>query len=96
MKRYHGDRTIDGTTVTVDGRDLAARHDLKPCSQDFEWGYEGVAPAQLSLAILADHFEEDQRALSLHEPFMKAVVANFTNEWEMTSADVDRALANIA
>jgi hypothetical protein len=27
------------------------------------------------------------------EPFMQAVVANFGNEWEMTSADIDQALA---
>jgi len=26
---------------------------------------------------------------------MRAVVANFDNEWEMTSADIDAALANI-
>jgi hypothetical protein len=26
---------------------------------------------------------------------MRNVVANFNNEWEMTSADVERALANI-
>ncbi|MGB6636040.1 MAG: DUF6166 domain-containing protein [Bradyrhizobium sp.] len=31
-------------------------------------------------------------AKSLVEPFMKAVVANFDNEWEMTSADIDAAL----
>ncbi len=27
------------------------------------------------------------------DPFMRAVVANFGNEWEMTSSDIDGALA---
>jgi len=31
-------------------------------------------------------------AKALVEPFMKAVVANFGNEWEMTTADIDAAL----
>ena len=31
-------------------------------------------------------------AKALVEPFMKAVVANFGNEWEMSSADIDAAL----
>ena len=30
------------------------------------------------------------------EPFMQAVVANFGNEWEMTSADIDAALAALS
>ena len=32
------------------------------------------------------------RAKGAVEPFMRAVVANFGNEWEMTSADIDVAL----
>ena len=34
-------------------------------------------------------------AKALVEPFMKAIVANFGNEWEMTSADIDAALAQL-
>jgi hypothetical protein len=30
------------------------------------------------------------------EPFMRAIVANFGNEWEMSSADIDLALAALA
>ncbi len=96
MKTYRGDRTIDGVEVTVDGHPLDERLDLKVISQNgFEWSYEGPEPAQLALALLADHLGDDRRALELHEPFMKAIVANFNNEWEMTSADVDDALADI-
>ena len=28
----------------------------------------------------------------LYEPFMKYIVANFDNEWEMTSDDVEEAI----
>jgi hypothetical protein len=45
--------------------------------------------------MLADHLGDAQKALALVEDFMTRVVANFDNEWEMTSADIDRALENI-
>ncbi|WP_375592932.1 DUF6166 domain-containing protein [Algihabitans albus] len=93
MKHYCGDRTIDGIDVTVDGRPLEERTDLLNLSRNgFEWGYEGPEAAQLALAILADHHHDDTRAKAEHAEFMVRVVANFGNEWEMTSADIDTAL----
>lgn len=97
MKHYRGDRTIDGIAVTVDGTPLPQRTDIAALSRDgFEWSYEGAAPAQLALAILADHFGDGARALALHEGFMRDVVANFANEWEMTSDDIAAALGKVA
>lgn len=97
MKTYRGDRTIDGIQVFVDNRPLDPRFDLKRLSATgFEWSYEGDAPAQLALALLADHFGDGARAVQHYPAFMQAVVANFDNEWEMTSIDIDRALANIS
>lgn len=93
MKIYRGDRTIDGLIVTVDGKPLPQRTDIKQISQDgFEWSYEGPAPAQLALAILADHLGNNAKALALYEPFMMEVVANFSNEWELTSSDIEENL----
>jgi hypothetical protein len=93
MKTYRGDRTIDGVKVTVDGALLPERTDIKEISRDgFEWSYEGVAPAQLALAILADHFGAATPALKNHDRFMRDVVANFGNEWEFTTADIEAAL----
>jgi hypothetical protein len=95
-KIYRGDRTIDGCLVTVNGAPLPDGLDVaRLCEDGFEWSYEGAGPAQLALAILLDHFGDPARALAEHEGFMRNVVANFDNEWEMTSADVARALANI-
>lgn len=93
MKRYTGDRTLDGIVVQVDGKPLDPRYDIKQFTDgDFEWSYEGAGPLQLALAILADHLDDSQKALRYAEAFMREVVANFDNEWEMTGADVDDAL----
>jgi len=96
MKVYRGGRSLDGAVVTVDGQPLPPRYDLKRLSATgFEWTYEGVGPAQLALALLADHLGDDGRALALYEPFMQRVVAELDNSWELTSADIDVALAEL-
>ena len=97
MKRYVGDRTIDGVKVTVDGKPLDPATSVAEYSKNgFEWSYEGPEPRQLALALLVNHLGEVDAAKALVEPFMKAVVANFGNEWEMNSADVDAALAALS
>ena len=58
----------------------------------FEWSYEGPEPRQLALALLVDHLGDKDAAKVAVEGFMQAVVANFGNEWEMTSDDIDLAL----
>ena len=97
MKTYVGDRTIDGVKVTVDGIPLDARVDVVEFTKNgFEWSYEGPEPRQLALALLLDHLGDKDKAKASVEPFMSAVVANFDNEWEMTSADIDQALATLS
>lgn len=97
IKTYAGDRTIDGCLVTVDGKPLDPAYDVKLISDDgYEWSYEGEGPSQLALALLNDHFGEPAGALKHYEAFMRRVVANFNNEWEMTSGDIETALSNIA
>jgi hypothetical protein len=97
MKHYSGDRTIDGVKVTVDGAALDPRVDIMEFSKNgFEWSYEGPEPRQLALALLADHLGDNGAAKAAVEPFMRAIVANFGNEWEMSSADIDLALAALA
>jgi hypothetical protein len=85
MKRYLGDRTIDGVKVTVDGAPLDPCSEIMQFSKNgFEWSYEGPEPRQLALALLADHLGDRAAALTAVEPFKRTVVANFGNEWEMT------------
>ncbi len=96
MKTYAGGRSLEGAVVTVDGRPLDPRYDLKRLSATgFEWTYEGAGPAQLALALLCDHLGDDAEALRLYERFMRQVVAELDNSWELTGADIDAALAGI-
>lgn len=96
MKTYAGGRSLAGAVVTVDGRALSPRYDLKRLSPaGFEWTYEGAGPAQLALALLADHLGDDGKALALYQPFMRKVVAELDNSWELNSAEIDAALREI-
>jgi hypothetical protein len=96
VKTYEGKREIDGLKVTVDGRPLSEHYDVKRfTSWGFEWTYEGPSPQQLALAILYDHFGDRDLAIRLSEPFMKSVVADFDNDWTITSEQVVRAIQAI-
>ena len=96
MATYEGKRTIDGLVVTADGAPLDERYDVSQFTKwGFEWSYEGESPQQLALAILAHHLGDDERALRQSEAFMKDVVANFDNDWELTGAEIDAALAQL-
>lgn len=93
MKTYEGGRSLDGAVVTVDGKPLDPRFDLRRFSpMGFEWTYEGDGPRQLALALLADHFGDDQKALALTERFMREVVSVLDNAWSMNGDEIDAAL----
>ena len=93
MKIYAGGRSLAGSTVTVDGQPLDPRFDLKRyCEAGFEWTYEGDGPRQLALALLADHFGDDTKALAAHEQFSAEIIANLDNSWRLTADDVDKGL----
>ncbi len=94
MKQYCGRRTIDGIPVSVDGRpldDCSSVHIYD--DKGFEWSYIGSAPSQLALALLMDHLNDAEKAKALVESFVENVIANLDNDWELTSEDIDRALA---
>ena len=93
MKVYEGGRSLDGAVVTVDGKPLNPRFDLRRFSaMGFEWTYEGDGPRQLALALLADHFGDDQKALAQTERFMREVVSVLDNAWRLTGEEIDAAL----
>src|SRR6266516_1839594 len=97
MRTYEGKRTIDGLVVTVDGRPLNEHYEVKRLTKyGFEWTYEGESPQQLALAILYDHLGDKERAIALSERLMKAVVANFDNDWTLTGAQIDSFLRTSA
>lgn len=73
-KTYVGERTDRGVEVVVVTHvpfgmtPLDPRHDLynhSPCG--FEYGYGGSGPAQLALAILAEHFKDHPEQVKMAE-----------------------------
>jgi len=96
MKTYEGTRTIDGLVVTVDGQPLPERYDVKRFTRyGFEWTYEGESPQQLALAILVNYLGDNDKAIRLSEPFMKAVVANLDNDWRLTGVEIEAAVREL-
>lgn len=98
MKHYEGKRSSGQCYVTVNGRALDPRFDLRFHSPDgFEWGYGGSGPAQLALALLSDHLTDEEKALMLYQDFKSAVVAGLPREgWKLTTGQIERALASLA
>jgi hypothetical protein len=97
MKQYVGIRQGYAAIVTVNGRRLNPRLDLWNHSPSgFEWGYGGSGPAQLALAILADHCSNDEQAFNLYQRFKWKVVAEFPyRSWTLTSQDIDQVLQTL-
>lgn len=97
MKIYQGFREGHAVIVQVNGRPLNPRLDLWNHSPTgFEWGYCGSGPAQLALAILADHLCDDQAALLYYQRFKWAVVVLLPRRhWNLTDGDIALALQNI-
>jgi hypothetical protein len=95
VKTYHGERTVDGCTVTVDGRSLRVRSDLSGnATTGFDWGY--VGGGQLSLALLSDFLGNHADAKAAWEAFEEAVVARLPRDsWTITGRDVAAALARL-
>jgi hypothetical protein len=98
MKLYKGYRGDAGCVVTVDDAPLDPRLDIRHHSDaGFEWGYEGSGPRQLALAILADHMNDDQQALTFCQVFTENVVSQLKDgDWILTSEGIQTALDQVA
>ena len=96
-KTYEGKRQNHVVLVTVNGRPLDSRLDLWNHSETgFEWGYGGSGPAQLALALLADHLSDDDEAVRLHQGFKFAVVAKLPHAgWTLASVQIAEALYSL-
>jgi hypothetical protein len=97
VKQYQGCRQGYAVIVTVDGRRLNPRFDLWNHSPTgFEWGYGGSGPAQLALALLADHCRNDEQALNFYQRFKWAVIAELSHRsWTLTSQHIDLVLPKL-
>ena len=77
----------DGDFTTYD---LPPRNELRNHSPTgFSWGYPGSGPAQLALAILSHHTDNDEYALRNYQNFKTEVITKIsTNHWTMDNAQV--------
>lgn len=66
---------VGGSVGDGDASKLTRRLHLRNHSPSgFSWGYNGSGPAQLALAILAEHYDEDT-AVDHYQQFKRDVVA---------------------
>jgi hypothetical protein len=100
MKVYHGTRTENGCSVTVEedseftGLDL--RLDLRKHSAEFEWGYGGSGPAQMALALAADVLGDDDKAQDVYQKLKFKVVGGLPHEgWRLTEDRLRAAIEAI-
>jgi hypothetical protein len=90
---FRGTREGSHCSVTVNGKPLDPRRNLRDNAEGFDWASQGPSATQLALAILAIHAGDDV-ALRVHRKFAKAVIAGLPFEgWTLKSDDVDMALA---
>jgi hypothetical protein len=96
MKTYEGRRKGGVAIVTVNGCPLGLRLDLYNHSlTGFDWGFCGSGPAQLALALLADHLDNDQEALEYYHRFKWAVIAGLPDHWTLSNTDIDAVLGSL-
>ena len=97
MKVYRGTRRPDGCVVTVNGVPLDPRPDLGQApGSSFEWGYDGAGPSRLALAILAEHFGDDARAIGHFKRFRTHVIAEIEDDdWAISTEDIETLLAGM-
>ena len=104
MRVYRGSRMPSGCAVIVNGSSLPPCTDLRNHSPTgFEWGYSGSGPAQLALAILADHFQHglgrnaadaDGLALRHYQQFKVDVISCLPEyAWEFSTAKIEASAA---
>jgi len=102
-KVYTGRRGPEGCVVwAIDGngerKPLNPRQELRNHSPTgFEWGYGGSGPAQLALAIQAEHLGDDHAALKLYQDFKWACIAQIGGaNWSLSSEEIDNCLARLS
>lgn len=85
-------KVTDGTTT----RALPLCRNLFAHSHGFEWGYAGSGPAQLALAILADHLNDPEKAVRYHQKFKFMVIGGLPKqEWALPESVVKAAVERI-
>jgi len=101
MNIYEGKANADHCEydVTKNGEPFSPELSLKVVNHSptgFSWGYHGIGPSQLGLAILLEGTDE-KTALEFYQSFKQKVIAQLPTDrpWKLTSADVRSHLGYI-
>jgi len=106
MKTYRGD-PIDPNRITIQTEGVPGRTSLTPAASQriinhspdgFSWGFRGSGPNQLSLALLIDFFDgDDRKAQFYYKDFTARTIAYLASDkpWVLDSSDIEASLANI-
>ena len=90
---HHGELR-QGSQTLIFRRLLDWRFDLHNHSPNgFEWGYAGSGPSQLALAICADVFRDDARAVRIYHSVKDMLIAPIkSDEGTLTESEVRDAI----
>jgi hypothetical protein len=77
-------------------RPLPLRHDLRLHSAEFNWGYGGSGPAQLSLALAAEVTGDDEAAQDVYQQLKRKVVGRLPEDgWTLSEDQLRQAIREI-
>ncbi len=95
MNTYSAYLDPDGELIVeVNGLPLPKRMDIHHYSQTYTCGFGGAGALQLSLALLAYHLRNDDKALRLSEPFAWKMVARLPRTgWTITDRHIEEVIA---
>lgn len=93
MRRFRGRRTEFGCEVTIDGKPVDPRLDLRGGAAGFEWGVTGDGAVGLALAmcsaVLGRTPDGDARAMHVRRVVAETVVARLPHDsWFLTEREV--------
>ena len=95
MKTYQGITNESGCLVQIkDGNvthELPLKLDVRKLTDDgFSWGEIDARSAQLSLALLCDALQDDEKALQSYQAYMFEIISKLpkNDSWELTELQI--------
>ena len=99
VRDEHGHPVQTVVKVHEEGREtrlLPLRHDLRRHSAEFNWGYGGSGPAQLSLALAAEVLGDDEAAQDVYQQLKRKLVGGFPEDgWTLSEDQLRQAIREI-
>ena len=99
VRDEHGHPVRAVVKVHEEGREprpLPLRHDLRLHSAEFNWGYGGSGPAQLSLALAFEILGDEDEAQDVYQQLKRKVVGRLPEDgWTLSEDELRRVIREI-